>query len=64
MPQETVQSAFARFLSRVSQIEALRQDEAYALYERLKRELGRECPDLAPPEYEVAIRAIARASGI
>lgn len=36
----------------------------YGLYERLKGDLVRHCPDLEPAEYERAIRAIARLAGV
>ena len=36
----------------------------YALYTRLKNDLMRHCPDLEPAEYDRAIRAIARLSGV
>lgn len=36
----------------------------YGLYELLKGGLTRHCPDLSPAEYDRAIRAIARLSGV
>ena len=36
----------------------------YALYERLKGDLVRHCPDLEPAEYERAIRCLSRLAGV
>lgn len=54
-----------QFVTRAIEIGAARQyDPDWALYERLKSELGRDYPNLTPQEYERAILAIARAAGV
>lgn len=56
---------YARFLARLPGIRACRQhDEDWQLYELLKQDLARECPDLDPARYDAAISAIARAAGV
>lgn len=53
------------FLRHAATLSAYRTRGAdYALYERLKGDLVRHCPDLEPTEYELAIRAIARLAGV
>lgn len=50
------------FLATVS---ASRDDgPSWALYERLKRDFVRQCPDATTDEYERAMQAIARAAGV
>ncbi len=36
----------------------------YGLYERLKGDLVRHCPDLSPAEYDRAIRCLSRLAGV
>lgn len=56
---------YTRFLTRLPALGACRQhDEDWQLYERLKRDLARECPGLDPDRYDAAISAIARAAGV
>lgn len=56
---------YARFLARLPAIGACRQhDEDWQLYERLKADLVRQCPSIAPPQYQAAISAIACAAGV
>lgn len=54
--------AFLRHAATLSAYRARGAD--YALYESLKRDLVRHCPDIEPAEYERAIRAIARFAGV
>lgn len=54
-----------RWIARVRQIGAHRPHQAdYAAYERLKAELVREFPCLTGAEYERAVAAIAKATGV
>lgn len=54
--------AFLRYAATLSAYRTSGAD--YALYERLKGDLVRHCPDLEPAEYDRAIRAIARLAGV
>lgn len=57
--------ALDRWLARVRQIGAHRPGRAdYVAYERFKAELVREFPCLTGAEYERAVTAIARATGV
>ena len=54
-----------RFLAFVAVIHAGRHAGAdWTLYERLKRDFVRQCPDATPDEYESAMQAIALAAGV
>lgn len=54
-----------RFLAFVAVIHAGRHAGAdWTLYERLKRDFVRQCPDATPDEYERVMRAVARAAGV
>lgn len=54
-----------RWLARVRQIGVHRPGRAdYAAYDRFKAELVREFPCLTCAEYERAVAAIARATGV
>lgn len=57
--------AHERFLSVVTALAAVRPDEAdVRAYERLKREYLAACPEASQQQYEAAIAAIARATGV
>lgn len=57
-------SRYEQLLALAVQVGAGRQRTPdYALYERLKRDLVRDCPELSPREYDVAVAAIAKATG-
>ena len=54
-----------RWLARVRQIGAHRPHQAdYAAYERFKAELVRDFPCLTGAEYDRAVAAIAKATGV
>ena len=54
-----------RFMSFLATVSASRDDgPSWALYERLKRDFVRQCPDATPQEYERVMRAVARAAGV
>lgn len=54
-----------RFIALATVIHAWRPSEAdWTLYERLKRDFVRQCPDATPDEYDSAMQAIARAAGV
>lgn len=58
-------SRYEQFLALVVQIGAERRHtQDYELYERLKRELVRDCPEMSPQEYARAIATISGATGI
>ena len=53
------------FLRHAATLSAYRTRGAdYALYESLKRDLVRHCPDLEPAEYDRAIRCLSRLAGV
>lgn len=57
-------SRYEQFLALVVQIGAERRHtQDYELYERLKREMVRDCPEMSPQEYDAAVVAIAKATG-
>lgn len=58
------QTKFEQFMVLVAAVGANRAKGDIRLYERLKNDLNRDCPDLAPGQYETAITAISRAAGV
>lgn len=58
-------TAHERFLSVVAALAAMRPEQAdVQAYERLKREYLAACPGASQQQYEAAIAAIARATGV
>lgn len=54
-----------RFLAFVAGIAAVRHGgPSWPMYERLKGDFLRQCPDATPQEYERVMRAVARAAGV
>lgn len=57
--------AFSRFMAMLAHLTANRPDVASVkAYERLKREFVATCPGATPQQYETAMQAIARATGV
>ena len=62
---EVAEKPLDAYLRHAATLSAYRTRGAdYALYESLKRDLVRHCPDLEPAEYDRAIARIARLAGI
>lgn len=59
-------TSLERFLAHVATVGAMRsrRDPDWRLYGELKRQLDRECPPLEPGQYDRAIAAIAKATGV
>lgn len=56
---------YARFMALVASIGVQRPTGAcWAAYERLKADFVRAVPDASQEQYEAAMRAIARATGV
>lgn len=63
--ENTPKSGCQRFLDRAIQMGSARpRDADYRLYELLKADLARECPGISHEQYQAAISAISRATGV
>lgn len=57
--------AYERFLSSLPAFSAQRSHGPnWRLYEELKRQFASACPGATPTQYEQAMRAIAKATGV